>query len=132
MTSVNLLKMKKKIKKMQQLKFNQMMPGFRATGVMHAEFDTDPFLIFGEFYNDRSVFGPHPHASVSVMTYLLPDSKGSFLNRDSFGDHSIIHPGGIHVTQTGKGIYNDEFPEEREAIVSGRREVPTRWGWYWA
>jgi redox-sensitive bicupin YhaK (pirin superfamily) len=103
--------MQKKIKKTKQLQFNQMMPGFRATGVMHSEFETDPFLIFGEFYNDRSVFGPHPHAGVSVMTYLLPDSKGLFLNRDSFGDNSIIDPGGIHVTQTGKGVYHDELPE---------------------
>ncbi|MES2826503.1 MAG: pirin-like C-terminal cupin domain-containing protein [Bacteroidota bacterium] len=103
--------MNKKIKKIKQLNFAQQMPGFRATGVMHSEFETDPFLIFGEFYNDRSVFGPHPHAGVSVMTYILPDSIGSFLNRDSLGDRSIIDPGGMHVSQTGTGIFHDELPE---------------------
>lgn len=60
---------------------------------------------------NRPVFGPHAHAGVSVMTYVMPDSKSSFLNRDSLGDHSIIDPGGIHVTQTGSGIYHDELPE---------------------
>ena len=103
--------MEKQIKKIKQLNFDQQMTGFKATGVKHSEYNTEPYLIFGEFYMDRSVFGPHAHAGVSVMTYVLPDSKGSFLNRDSLGDHSIIDPGGVHVTQTGSGIYHDELPE---------------------
>lgn len=103
--------MKKQIKKITQLNFEQQAPGFRATGMLHSHFNIEPFLIFGEFYMDRTVFGPHAHAGMSVMTYMLPDSKGSFLNRDSRGDHSIIDPGGIHVTQTGSGIYHDEEPE---------------------
>jgi redox-sensitive bicupin YhaK (pirin superfamily) len=41
---------------------------------------------------------------------MLPDSEGSFLNRDSRGDHSIIEPGGIHVTQAGSGVKHDEVP----------------------
>ena len=103
--------MEKQIKKIKRLNFDQQMPGFRATGVMHSEYNIEPYLVFGEFYMDRPVFGPHAHAGVSVMTYVLPDSKSSFLNRDSLGDHSIIEPGGVHVTQTGSGIYHDELPE---------------------
>ncbi len=103
--------MEKHINKIKRLNFDQHMTGFRATGVMHSEYNIEPYLVFGEFYMDRPVFGPHAHAGVSVMTYVLPDSKGSFLNRDSLGDHSIIEPGGVHVTQTGSGIYHDELPE---------------------
>ena len=103
--------MEKQIKKITQLNLEKQAPGFNTSGVLHSEYNTEPFLIFGEFYMDRPVFGPHPHAGISVMTYVLPDSKGSFLNRDSRGDHSIIEPGGIHVTQTGSGIYHDELPE---------------------
>ncbi|AMR25536.1 hypothetical protein A0257_22880 (plasmid) [Hymenobacter psoromatis] len=103
--------MEKKIKKIASLHLAEQTPGFTSTGVMNAEYNTEPYLVFGEFYMDRSVFGPHAHAGVSVMTYVLPDSKGSFLNRDSLGDHTIIGPGGVQVTQTGSGIYHDELPE---------------------
>lgn len=103
--------MKKQIKKIIKQQFEQRTAGFRSTGVMHSEYNTEPFLVFGEFYMDRPIFGPHAHAGVSVMTYVMPDSAGSFLNRDSLGDHSVIDPGGIHVTQTGSGIYHDELPE---------------------
>lgn len=84
--------------------------GFTSVDLFHNEFDIEPFLVFTEFHMDKPIFGPHPHAGVSVMTYMMPDSKGSFLNRDSLGDHSIIEPGGIHVTQAGKGIKHDEVP----------------------
>lgn len=102
--------MQKAIKKItkQVLQPNHM--GFTSVDMFHTEFEFEPFLVFTEFHMDKAIFGPHPHAGVSVMTYMMPDSKGSFLNRDSRGDHSIIEPGGIHVTQTGSGIKHDEVP----------------------
>lgn len=103
--------MEKRIKKITSQNFGKYAAGFSSTGVMHSEYNTEPFLIFGEFYMDRPIFGPHAHAGVSVMTYVMPDSNGSLLNRDSRGDNSIIDPGGIHVTQAGRGIYHDELPE---------------------
>ncbi|MEJ7678008.1 MAG: pirin family protein [Segetibacter sp.] len=102
--------MEKQIKQIKKLQFEHGPSGFSSTSVTHSEYETEPFLVFGEFFMDRPVFGPHPHAGVSVMTYVLPDSQGSFLNRDSLGDHSIIEPGGIHITQAGKGIEHDEVP----------------------
>ncbi|MBK8847483.1 MAG: pirin family protein [Bacteroidetes bacterium] len=84
--------------------------GFTSVDMFHNEFDFEPFLVFTEFHMDKAIFGPHPHAGVSVMTYMMPDSKGSFLNRDSRGDNSIIEPGGIHVTQAGSGVKHDEVP----------------------
>lgn len=89
------------------------MPGFSSVDIFHAEHDIEPFLVFTEFHMDRPIFGPHPHAGVSVMTYMLPESKGSFINRDSRGDHSVIEPGGIHVTQAGSGVKHDEVPSVR-------------------
>lgn len=104
--------MTKKIKKISNLHFKQNAVGFNSVDTFHSEFGFEPFLVFTEFHMDRPIFGPHPHAGVSVMTYMLPDSKGSFLNRDSRGDHSIIEPGGIHVTQAGSGVKHDEVPTE--------------------
>jgi quercetin 2,3-dioxygenase len=103
--------MQKQIKKIinQNLQPNQM--GFISVDMFHNEFGFEPFLVFTEFHMDKAIFGPHAHAGVSVMTYMMPDSKGSFLNRDSNGDHSIIEPGGIHVTQAGRGVHHDEVPK---------------------
>jgi quercetin 2,3-dioxygenase len=102
--------MEKQIKKITNQHFKQNAAGFNSVDMFHAEFDFEPFLVFTEFHMDRPIFGPHPHAGVSVMTYMMPGSKGSFLNRDSRGDHSIIEPGGIHVTQAGRGVKHDEVP----------------------
>jgi quercetin 2,3-dioxygenase len=102
--------MNKQISKItpQNMKPNAM--GFQSVDMFHSEFNIEPFLVFTEYHMNRAIFGPHPHAGVSVMTYILPDSKGSFFNRDSHGDSSIIEPGGVHVTQAGSGIQHDEVP----------------------
>lgn len=102
--------MQKQIKKITKHVLQRNPMGFTSIDMFHDEFDFEPFLVFTEFHMDKAIFGPHPHAGVSVMTYMMPDSKGSFLNRDSRGDHSIIEPGGVHVTQTGTGIKHDEVP----------------------
>lgn len=92
------------------LAFAPVAPGLTGVNIMAGEHAIEPFLVFTEFRMDRPVFGPHPHAGVSVMTYILPDSDGGFLNRDSDGDRSDIHPGAVHVTQAGRGIHHDEVP----------------------
>jgi quercetin 2,3-dioxygenase len=85
-------------------------PGLAGVNIMAGPHAIEPFLVFTEFRMDRPVFGPHPHAGVSVMTYILPDSAGGFLNRDSNGDRSEIVPGALHITQAGRGIHHDEVP----------------------
>jgi len=92
------------------LAFAQAAPGLTSVDIMAGEHAIEPFLVFTEFHMDRPIFGPHPHAGVSVMTYILPDSAGGFLNRDSNGDRSEILPGGVHITQAGRGIFHDETP----------------------
>lgn len=111
--------MQKQIKKVTNRQFKENIAGLKAVDAFHTEYDFEPFLVFTEFYMSQPIFGPHPHAGVSVMTYMLPDSKGSFLNRDSGGDKSIIEPGGIHVTQAGSGIKHDETPTVRGVDCHG-------------
>ena len=85
-------------------------PGLAGVNIMASGHAIEPVLVFTEFRMDRPVFGPHPHAGVSVMTSILPDSAGGFLNRDSQGDRSEIPPGAVHITQAGRGILHDEVP----------------------
>lgn len=103
--------MEKKVIQRTTLQFTPDFPGLKGVNIMERQFPIEPFLVFTEFLMDGPVFGPHPHAGISVMTYMMPDSKGSFINRDSKGDLSTIEPGGVHITQAGSGIHHDEFPK---------------------
>ena len=90
--------------------FRQAAPGLRGVDLFARDHPIDPFLVVTEFHMDRAVFGPHPHAGITVLTYLLPESTGAFINRDSLGDRSVIEPGGVHATQAGRGVHHDEVP----------------------
>jgi hypothetical protein len=103
--------MNKTVAKGSNLSFKQAFPGLRGVDIMAYSYPIEPFLVFTEFYMSKPVFGPHPHAGISVMTYMLPDSMGGFINRDSQGDFSYIEPGGMHIMQAGRGMHHDEFPK---------------------
>lgn len=102
--------MYKTVQQKTDFQFKQAFPGLKGVDIMAHAYPIEPFLVFTEFLMDRPVFGPHPHAGVSVMTYMLLDSKESFINRDSQGDFSYIEPGGMHIMQAGSGMLHDEFP----------------------
>lgn len=104
--------MKKAISKKTDLRFKQAFPGLNGVDIMAHNYPIEPVLVFTEYHMNKPVFGPHPHAGISVMTYMLPDSKQGFINRDSLGDFSYIEPGGLHVSQAGSGMFHDEFPKE--------------------
>jgi quercetin 2,3-dioxygenase len=104
-------KMNKTVAKKSDLQFKQAFPGLKGVDIMAHSYPIEPFLVFTEFLMEKPVFGPHPHAGISVMTYMLPDSKESFINRDSQGDFSYIEPGGMHIMQAGSGMLHDEFPK---------------------
>lgn len=104
--------MNKAVFQKNELRFKQAFPGLKGVDIMAHAYPIEPFLVFTEFYMDKPVFGPHPHAGVSVMTYMLPDSKQGFINRDSQGDFSYIEPGGMHIMQAGSGMHHDEFPKK--------------------
>jgi quercetin 2,3-dioxygenase len=93
--------------------------GFSSVDFFAHQLPIEPFLVFTEFDMDRPIFGPHPHAGVSVLTYMLPSSRGGFRNRDSFGDDSQILPGGAHVSQAGRGLMHDETPIENGILCHG-------------
>ncbi len=69
-----------------------------------------PFIGIDAFTMSQPVFGPHPHAGMSAVTLLLPESPGSVVNRDSLGDRSVIGPGDLHWTQAGRGMQHEEVP----------------------
>ncbi len=105
------MKANKQIIKHTKLHFKPAFPGLKGVDMFASQYPIEPFLVFTEYLMDRPVFGPHPHAGISVMTYMLPDSKNSFINRDSLGDFSEIEPGGLHISQAGRGLQHDEFPK---------------------
>jgi redox-sensitive bicupin YhaK (pirin superfamily) len=111
--------MLKSILNKSDLQFKQAFPGLKGVDIMAHAYPIEPVLVFTEYHMDKPVFGPHPHAGVSVMTYMLPDSKQGFINRDSLGDFSYIEPGGVHVSQAGSGMFHDEFPKETGVDTHG-------------
>ena len=107
--------MLKKVTKILPLIEHRHSRGFTSVG-LRSTVDTniDPFLNIDLFNMSAPTFPPHPHAGFSAVTYMLPESEGSFQNRDSFGDKSPIKPGDIHWTQAGSGMMHEEVP-----LVSG-------------
>jgi hypothetical protein len=96
-------------------------PDFRATRLDPAILrdDASPLMSVDHFVMRAPTFPPHPHAGFSAVTYVLPESAGAMLNRDSRGDHSRIAPGGLHWTAAGAGIVHEEVPERRGVPVEG-------------
>lgn len=118
-TTLNSTTMNKTIAKKNDLTFKQAFSGLKGVDIMAHSYPIEPFLVFTEFIMDKPVFGPHPHAGISVMTYMLPDSKEGFINRDSQGDFSFIEPGGMHIMQAGSGMHHDEFPKTNGSETHG-------------
>lgn len=79
----------------------------------------DPFLGCDCFWMAQPFFPPHPHAGMSAVTYMLPESKGGFVNRDSLGDQSFIRPGSLHWTEAARGMMHEEVPIERGVECQG-------------
>ena len=111
--------MNKKVIKKTDSAFNPIAKGLKGAGFFAREFPIEPFLLFSEFRMSQQVFGPHPHAGVSVMTYMRPDSKESFINRDNLSGLSFIEPGGLQIMQAGSGMHHDEFPKVQGVETSG-------------
>lgn len=80
----------------------------------------DPFVNLDNFWMDEPTFRPHPHAGFSAVTYMVPDSPGSFFNRCSKGGPTeIIGPGAIHWTQAGSGMIHEEVPTQPGTVCHG-------------
>lgn len=79
----------------------------------------DPFLAFDHFEMAEPFFPPHPHAGFSAVTYMFPQSKNGFVNRDSRGERIEIRPGDLHWTAAGSGLMHEEIPIVRGAVCDG-------------
>lgn len=94
-----------------RLEEHRMSAAFTSYGLRTiAGASLDPILNVDDFRMSEPTFPPHPHAGFSAVTYLFEDSKGSFVNRDSLGDRSVIGPGALHWTQAGRGMMHEEIP----------------------
>ena len=81
--------------------------------------DISPFIGTDSFTMPQPFFGPHPHAGMSAVTLMLPESVGGLINRDSLGDHSTIHPGDLHWLQAGRGMVHEEVPSQPGKAAQG-------------
>ncbi|MEO3407503.1 pirin-like C-terminal cupin domain-containing protein [Mucilaginibacter sp. CAU 1740] len=78
----------------------------------------DPIIGFDHFQLSSDVFGPHPHAGMSAITYLFEDSA-PFRNLDSIGTNLVIQPGSLQWTFAGRGVVHNEFPEIDGQHING-------------
>ena len=71
-----------------------------------------PFVFldhFGPFRTTSGVdgVGPHPHAGIETVTYLL---SGRNEHHDSAGHRGIVGPGGAQWMTSGRGVVHAEYP----------------------
>lgn len=79
----------------------------------------DPFLAFDHFEMAQPFFPPHPHAGFSAVTYMFPESRNGFVNRDTLGGRIDIQPGDMHWTAAGRGLMHEEVPMRRGVVCHG-------------
>jgi redox-sensitive bicupin YhaK (pirin superfamily) len=104
----------------QHLETQKMVrPGFNANGVRGDLTLKDPYIMADHYRMSQPVFGPHPHAGFSAVTYMFDDAQTGFSNRDSQGDSSEIRPGDAHWTVAGSGVVHDEVPVENGKVAHG-------------
>jgi redox-sensitive bicupin YhaK (pirin superfamily) len=94
-------------------------PGFHAKGLRAEDAVLDPLLMIDHYKMSQPVFGAHPHAGFSAVTYMFDDAETGFQNHDSLGDRSIIRPGDAHWSIAGRGIVHDEVPVENGKVAYG-------------
>ena len=75
--------------------------------------ETDPFLLFDDFRNDRpqdylAGFPWHPHRGIETITYVL---SGSVTHGDSLGNRGTLGSGDVQWMTAGRGIMHQEMPQ---------------------
>jgi redox-sensitive bicupin YhaK (pirin superfamily) len=74
--------------------------------------ETDPFLLFDDFRNDRPSdylpgFPWHPHRGIETITYVL---AGNVEHGDSLGNTGSLGAGDVQWMTAGSGIIHQEMP----------------------
>jgi quercetin 2,3-dioxygenase len=75
--------------------------------------ETDPFLLFDDFRNDRpqdylAGFPWHPHRGIETITYVL---SGTVEHGDSLGNRGVLGAGDVQWMTAGRGIMHQEMPQ---------------------
>jgi redox-sensitive bicupin YhaK (pirin superfamily) len=75
--------------------------------------ETDPFLLFDDFRNDRpqdylAGFPWHPHRGIETITYVL---SGNVTHGDSLGNRGTLGSGDVQWMTAGRGIMHQEMPQ---------------------
>jgi redox-sensitive bicupin YhaK (pirin superfamily) len=75
--------------------------------------ETDPFLLFDDFRNDRPAdylagFPWHPHRGIETITYVL---AGTVDHGDSLGNRGSLGSGDVQWMTAGSGIIHQEMPK---------------------
>ena len=75
--------------------------------------ETDPFLLFDDFRNDRpddyvAGFPWHPHRGIETITYVL---AGTVDHGDSLGNEGSLGAGDVQWMTAGSGILHQEMPK---------------------
>ncbi|KFF05362.1 pirin family protein [Flavobacterium reichenbachii] len=78
----------------------------------------DPIIGFDHFELKHDIFGPHPHAGMSAISYVFENSA-PYHSVDSRGNNIVITPGSLLWTYAGKGVVHSEFPVPDGATVEG-------------
>lgn len=86
---------------------------FRARDVGPA---MDPLVLVDHYVMTEPTFGTHPHAGLSAVSLIFPDSKGRFHNRDSLGNDLDLFPGDLYWLKAGRGAVHNESPRENSRI----------------
>lgn len=78
--------------------------------------ETDPFLLFDDFRNDRPAdylagFPWHPHRGIETITYVL---SGTVEHGDSLGNRGALGAGDVQWMTAGRGIVHQEMPRGDE------------------
>lgn len=92
----------------------------------------DPFLLLHHHYgvieagsHPRHLgVGPHPHRGFSPVTFIF---NGDVHHRDSRGNSSIVHKGGVQWMDAGMGIIHSERPSMALAEKGGEQEIVQLW-----
>lgn len=91
----------------------------------------DPFLVLAhhgphDFPPDSAEpsFDPHPHRGFETVTFIL---DGDLWHRDSDGNESLIHAGGVQWLTAGSGVVHSERAPERFWKEGGTFQVLQLW-----
>ncbi len=93
---------------------------FFARKVRAKDFDglMDPIIGFDHFELTKDIFGPHPHAGMSALSYVFQDSA-PYQSIDSLGNNITVTPGSLLWTWAGRGVVHSEYPVPEGASVEG-------------